>query len=290
MAPFPPSPLVSTDWLAGQPGRPDLVILDTSWYLPMTGREGLAEYLSGHIPGAVYFDLDLASDPTSSLPHMLPSEQEFADYLGGLGVGSHSDVVVYDGSGNNLSAARAWWMLRAYGHDRVYLLDGGFQKWKAEGRAVELGGVTRPAERFTARLRRDWVRDRRAVEAALSSGMAQLLDARSAGRYAGVEPEPREGLPSGHMPGALSLPYGLLVNPDGTALSTDELRQRFGASGVRLDQPIIASCGSGVTACNLLLALYRLGHPDATLYDGSWTEWAMAGAPIASGSEPGRLR
>lgn len=290
MASFPPSPLVSTSWLAGQLNRPGLVILDTSWYLPTTARAGRDEYRAGHIPGALYFDLDLASDPDSELPHMLGSEERFAGYVGGLGVDSGSDVVVYDGSGNNLSAARAWWMFRAYGHERVYLLDGGLKKWQAEGRPLESGLVARPPASFSVRLDRSQVRDRSAVHQALLSGSAQVVDARSAGRYSAAEAEPRAGLTSGHMPGALNLPYNELVNPDGTALSTDELRRRFVAAGVELGRPIIASCGSGVTACNLLLALHRLGHTDASLYDGSWTEWAVTGSPVAKGSEPGRMR
>lgn len=289
MAPFPPSPLVFTTSLAEQLARPGLVILDTSWYLPVTGRVGREEYRAGHIPGAVYFDLDRASDPDSELPHMLPTDELFGSYVGGLGVGSGSDVVVYDGSGNNLSAARAWWMFRAYGHERVFLLDGGLVKWRAEGRAVESGESTRRPAMFRARLDRSQVRDRSAVHDALSSGEAQLLDARSAGRYSAEEPEPRAGLTSGHMPGALNLPYTALVNPDGTAISLEGLRDRMTAAGVRLNQPVIATCGSGVTACNLLLALHRLGHDDATLYDGSWTEWATSGSPVAKGSDPGLL-
>lgn len=288
MAPFPHSPLVTTGWLAGELTRPGLVILDTSWYLPNTGRSGRVEYRDGHIPGAGYFDLDQASDHRSSLPHMLPSDGEFSRYAGDLGVGSDSIVVVYDGSGNNLSAARVWWMFRAYGHEQVYVLDGGLKKWKAEGRPLERGDVTREPAVFRGRLNHSWVQDQHAVGQALATGSAQVVDARSAGRYAATDPEPRIGLPSGHMPGALSLPYNELVNPDGIAISEQALRQRLAAAGVRLDRPVIASCGSGVTACNLLFALYRLGHSDARLYDGSWTEWASSGAPIATGSEPGR--
>lgn len=290
MASFPPSPLVSTTWLADQLDWPGLVILDTSWYLPNTGRVGREEYRAGHIPGAVYFDLDLASDPDSPLPHMLPTEEKFAAYVGGLGVDSGSDVVVYDSSGNNLSAARAWWMFRVYGHESVYLLDGGLKKWRAEGRAVESGQVVRSPASFSVKLDRSQLRDRAQVHLALSSGSAQVIDARSTGRYSAAEAEPRAGLSSGHMPGAISLPYTELAHPDGTALSTDELRNRFAAAGVQWDRPVIATCGSGVTACNLLLALHRLGHSDASLYDGSWTEWASTGSPVAQGPEPGRMQ
>jgi len=290
MASFPPSPLVSTTWLAGRLGRPSLVILDTSWYLPVTGRTGQEEYRAGHLPGAVYFDLDQASDPDSPLPHMLPSEEHFAGYVGGLGVASDSDVVVYDGSGNNLSAARVWWMFRVFGHETVWVLDGGLGKWRGEGWAVESGQAVRQPASFRVRLDRSRVRDRAEVLRALVSGAGQVVDVRSAGRFAGTEPEPRAGLAGGHMPGAVSLPYTELVQSDGTVLPLVELRTRLTAAGVTLDRPVIASCGSGVTACNLLLALHRLGHPDASLYDGSWTEWASNGSPVAMGPEPGCMR
>jgi thiosulfate/3-mercaptopyruvate sulfurtransferase len=284
MTSFPPSPLVTTDWLAGQLARPDLVILDTSWYLPVTGRSGQAEYRAGHIPGALYFDLDLASRQDTDLPHMLPSDADFAQYVGGLGIPTGSDVVVYDGSGNNLSAARVWWMFRAFGHERVRLLDGGLSKWKAEGRPLEAGERVRLPVSFTARLDRALVRSRSEVEQALATGAAQLLDARSAGRFSGLEPEPRPGLPSGHMPGALNLPYTELVQADGTAPPPAALRARLVAAGVHLDRPVIASCGSGVSACTLLFSLYRVGHTAAFLYDGSWTEWASTGMPVARGA------
>lgn len=283
MASFPSSPFVGTDWLAGQLGRRDLVILDTSWYLPLTGRSGREEYRSGHIPGAVFFDIDLASAPDTPLPHMLPSEEAFAAYVGGLGVGVASEVVVYDGSGANLSAARVWWMFRAFGHERVAILDGGLGKWKGEGRPLESGERQPIPMSFSVRLERSLLRDRGEVERALASGSAQLLDARAAGRFSGSEPEPRPGLRSGHMPGALNLPFTELVHPDGTALTPAETRARLRAAGITFDRPVIASCGSGVSACNLLLALYRVGHRDAFLYDGAWTEWASAGMPVSTG-------
>jgi thiosulfate/3-mercaptopyruvate sulfurtransferase len=283
MALFPPSPLVSTAWLAEALARPGLVILDTSWYLTTTGRVARDEYRAGHIPGAMYFDLDQASDPDSPLPHMLPSEERFAAYVGGLGVESNSLVVVYDGSGQNLSAARAWWMFRVFGHETVVILDGGVGKWRAEGRVVESGLTVRQPASFAVRLDRSRVRDRLEVHRALASGAAQVVDVRSPGRFAGTEPEPRPAVPAGHMPGAVNLPYTELVHPDGTALSLEELRRRLAGSGIALDRPVIATCGSGVSACNLLLALYRLGHPDATLYDGSWTEWAAGGLPVMQG-------
>jgi thiosulfate/3-mercaptopyruvate sulfurtransferase len=290
MPPFPPSPLVSTTWLAGQLSRPDLVILDTSWYLPVTGRIAHDEYRASHIPGAVFFDLDQASDPRSALPHMLPTAAEFAAHVGGVGVDSGSEVVVYDGSGSNLSAARAWWMFRVFGHERVGVLDGGLGKWRAEGRVLESGERARQPARFSARLDRSRIRDSVEVQRALATGGAQVVDLRSAGRFAGTEPEPRAGLASGHMPGAVSLPYTGLVHSDGTVLEPEELRGALAAAGVRLDRPVIATCGSGVTACNLLLALDRLGHPDASLYDGSWTEWVSSRLPVVQGTEPGHLR
>ena len=280
MLSFPSSSLVTTAWLANRLGDTGLVILDTSWYLPNTGRNAREEYRAGHIPGAAYFDLDAASDTSSSLPHMLPSDMEFGRYAGSLGVQNESGVVVYDGSGGNLSAARAWWMFRAFGHGRVALLDGGFGKWRAEGRPVQTGEIGRASRTFRARLDRQRVRDLDGVQRALAGGEAQVVDMRPAARFAGSEPEPRPGLSSGHMPGALNLPYTELVGSDGSMLSEDALRAKLIAAGIRLDSPLIATCGSGTSACNLLLALQRLGCDDTSLYDGSWTEWAGRGMPI----------
>ncbi|HEY7683474.1 MAG TPA: 3-mercaptopyruvate sulfurtransferase [Gemmatimonadales bacterium] len=282
--PFVPlPPLVSTDWLAERLGRPGFVILDTSWYLPTSGRLATQEYLAGHVPGAVFFDLDAASDRASPLPHMLPSAMAFAAYVGGLGVGTDDTVVVFDGSGSNLSAARVWWMFRAFGHPRVALLDGGIAKWRAEGRPMEAGEVVLAPKVFQAS-DPGGVRDLRAVEGALAREDAQVVDLRPAGRFAGTEPEPRPGIPSGHMPGAISLPYPELVRADGTMLDPDGLRSVLARAGVRLDRPIIATCGSGTSACALLLALHRLGHEANALYDGSWTEWAGGGMPVARGA------
>lgn len=283
MATFPPSPFVNPDWLAARLGRPEVVILDASWYLPVTRRSAREEYLAGHIPGARFFDLDQASAPGTDLPHMLPSDEGFARYAGSLGIGSSAEVIVYDGSGNNLSAARAWWMFRAYGHERVRLLDGGLARWKGERLPLEAGDVTPLPASFTARLDPTLVRSRAEVQAALASGAAQVLDARSAGRFSGREAEPRAGLPSGHMPGALNLPFNELVGPGGVALEVEAVRHRLREAGITFDRPVIASCGSGVTACNLLLALHRVGHVSAFLYDGSWTEWASTGMPVARG-------
>jgi thiosulfate/3-mercaptopyruvate sulfurtransferase len=279
---MPPS-VVSTQWLAENLDRLEVRVLDASWYLPTSGRNGRAEFAAGHIPGARYFDLDAASDDRTSLPHMLPTAARFAEQAGALGVSNDSTVVVYDGSGGNLSAGRAWWLFKAFGHDRVAVLDGGIKKWKAEGRAMETGIPRVEPAVFTAKLRPGLVRTMEQVAHALSSGSVQVVDMRSRGRFEGSEAEPRPGLPSGHMPGALNLPYLSLVQSDGTLLPPDDMRQRIAAAGLRLDRPIIASCGSGVSACALLLALDTLGVQGAKLYDGSWTEWVTERGAIETG-------
>ncbi len=273
-------PLVTTHWLAARLGEPGLVILDGSWYLPTGGRDPRAEYRAGHIPGAVFFDLDAASDPASPLPHMMPSAEQFSRFAGSLGVGKDSRVVVYDGSGTNISAARVWWMFRSFGHPAVTLLDGGITRWRAERRPLESGDLIPAPVTFVAKLDRLRVRDRGEVRAALERNGVQVVDMRSAGRFHGTEPEPRPHLPSGHMPGAINLPFTELVHADGTALADEALRARLAAAGLRLDRPIIATCGSGTSACTLLHALERLGHAGAALYDGSWTEWAGSGMPV----------
>lgn len=280
MSSFPLPSLISTARLSELLARPDLVVLDGSWYLP-GGRDARGEYLAGHIPGAIWFDLDQASDPASPLPHMLPDETAFARYVGGLGIGDDTAVVVYDGSGANLSAARIWWMFRVFGHERVALLDGGLGKWRAEGRRLELGEASRrPAAEFTAALDRTRIRDRSQVAEALARGTAQVVDVRASGRFAGTDPEPRPGLPSGHMPGSVNLPYTELVHGDGTVLAPAEAAAALQRAGIRLGGQVIASCGSGTSACTLLFTLHRLGH-DGVLYDGSWTDWAGSGMPIA---------
>ncbi len=277
------TPLVSPAWLGERLAAPGLVILDTSWYLPGAGRDAVAEYLQAHLPGAGRFDLDAASDHTSPLPHMLPEPGAFAAYAASLGISNDNAVVVYDGSGTNLSAARVWWMFHHYGHGQVAVLDGGLGRWRAEGRSLESGAVGVTPGRFVARLDTARVRSAEQVEVALASGTAQVVDLRSAGRFEGREPEPRPGLPSGHMESAINLPFTDLVAADGTALPLDAVRERIGRAGIVLDRPIIATCGSGTSACNLMLALARLGEGDAALYDGSWTEWVGSGRPIATG-------
>ena len=270
-APLPP--LVSTDWLDARLGGPGLRVVDASWYLPGSGRDPAAEYAAGHIPGALFFDLDAVSDARSKLPHMLPDADEFARRMAALGLNDGDDIVVYDGSGVNLSAARVWWMFRVFGHDRVTVLDGGMGKWRREGRPIESGAVELPAGRFTARLDAGQVRGLEAVRANLETGAEQVVDMRSAGRFAGSAPEPRAGLRGGHIPGSVNLPFDELVAADGTLLPRDALRRRIARAGVDPARPVIATCGSGTSACALIHALHVLGYDRSALYDGGWTEW-----------------
>jgi thiosulfate/3-mercaptopyruvate sulfurtransferase len=269
--------LVSTDWLATRLGSPRLKVVDASWYLPGSGRDATAEYRTGHIPGAVFFDLDASSDANSPLPHMLPAEELFARRMEALGLDDRDDVVVYDGSGNNLSAARVWWTLRVFGHRRVAVLDGGLGKWRREQRPLEQGPVAVSPGRFTARLDREAIRDLAAVRSNLTSGQELVVDLRPAGRFAGKDPEPRPGIRSGHLPGSLNLPYTELVAADGTILPEDQLRRHLRDKGIDLSQPIVATCGSGTSACTLVLALELLGFRDVAVYDGAWTEWGGRG-------------
>ena len=278
-----PNPLVSTAWLAGHLGEPGLVVVDGSWYFPAMGRDPRAEFLAGHIPGAVFWDLDALSDRTSPLPHMLPDPDTLGRRIGALGIGNQDRVVVYDGSGVNLSAPRIWWTLRVAGHDAVRVLDGGLGRWRAEGRPLAAGAARPEPKPFAVRWRPELVRSRAEVEAAIREGSAQLLDARSAGRFAGTEPEPRPGLRSGHLPGARNLPFTELVNPDGTLRTRDELLRRFRTAGIDPSRPVVTSCGSGVSACALALALETLGGQHYAVYDGSWAEWGLPdGPPIES--------
>jgi len=280
------SAAVGSEWLAARLGRADLRIVDGSWYLPTSGRDAHAEYLAAHLPGAVFFDLDTISDRGSPLPHMLPDPDQFAQQVGALGIGDEHDVVVYDGSGANLSAARVWWMFRVFGHARVAILDGGLSKWRGENRPLERGAVTFPPTRFTPRADpRDAVRDLEAVRRALVTGDEQIVDMRSRGRFTGADLEPRPGLRGGHIPGSLNLPYTDLVGADGTVLPPDVLRRRLAAVGLDVERPVIATCGSGVSACTLIPALHRLGR-DAAPYDSAWAAW---GAPAATPAarEPG---
>jgi len=270
---MPSTPLVSVQELSRQLGRPGLVVFDASYYLAAAGRDAHAEYRAEHIPGAVYFDVDALSDATSQLPHMLLPPGAFAEAIGRLGAGDGDRIVVYDTSGTNFSAARAWWMFRTYGHDNVSVLDGGFAAWKRAGLPVESSEVSRSPARFTPRYRPELVRTLAQVRNALETRAAQVVDARSAGRFVGTEPEPRPGLRGGHIPGSRNVPYASFTGPDGLLLDRASLNAKFREAGVDLDRPVIASCGSGVSACTVLLALDVLGHIDHSLYDGSWTEW-----------------
>ncbi len=265
--------IVSTEWLAEHLGSPDIAIIDASWHLPATKRDAKAEFRAGHIPGAQFFDIDELSDTASALPHMLPSPEKFSSRMRKLGIGDGKRIIAYDAAGL-FSAARAWWMFKVFGHEDVAVLDGGYPKWLAEGRPVEDGPAMTPQERhFTARVRAMMVRDMKDVSAALSSGSAQIADARSATRFRGEEAEPRPGVRAGHMPGARNVHYASLLNPDGTLKSPDEIRSVFSAAGIDLTKPVITSCGSGITAAILSLGLTLTGARDHALYDGSWTEW-----------------
>lgn len=267
--------LVDTETLAAQLSAPDLVVLDGSWHMPSEKRDAKAEYSAGHIPGALFFDIDEIADKSTGLPHMLPDPVMFSARMRKMGIGDGSRIVVYDSKGL-FSAARVWWTFRVMGKDDVAVLDGGLAKWKAEGLPLEEGSPQRRTERhFTARRNAGMVRDAEEVLALVrrAPGVEQLVDARSAGRFAGNEPEPRPGLRSGHIPGARNLPYSALLNPDGTLKSEEGLRAAIVAAGLDLDRPVVASCGSGVTASIIVLALALLGHRQNAVYDGSWSEW-----------------
>lgn len=275
-----PTPLVSTDWLADNLDNPKVAVIDSTYHLPPTGRDAKAEFPGRHIPGARFFDFDgRIKDPDNPLPHMLPNAEVFAREVGALGVSNDHFVVSYDVYGL-FSAARAWWMFRVFGHDRVAVLDGGLPKWEAEGRPVSNRPVAPEPQTFAARFDPDLVADAEAVQAAL--GRLQVVDARSKGRFEGAEPEPRAGLRSGHMPQARNVPFASLSVPErGTLKTRQELQSLLSTAGVEPDRQTIASCGSGVSACAIALAMHMLGNPRVAVYDGSWVEWgARAELPV----------
>jgi len=276
--------VVSTDWLAERLNAPDIAIIDASWHLPTAKRDAKAEFQAARIPGAQFFDIDDISDSATTLPHMLPSAEKFASRMRKLGIGDGKKVIAYDAAGL-FSAARAWWMLRIFGHDDVAVLDGGFPKWKAEGHPIDEDPPAKPQERhFSARFQSMMVRDKADMLAAIGNGKTQIADARSPGRFTGAEPEPRPGVRSGHMPGAANVHYATLLKPDGTLKSPDEIARVFAAAGIDVKKPVITSCGSGITATILTLGLTLIGAKDHALYDGSWSEWgAAADTPVATG-------
>lgn len=267
-------PMVDVTWLAERLADPSVRIVDGSWHMPAANRDPAAEFLKARIPTAVFFDIDGIADRSSPLPHMLPSPEAFAEAVGNLGIGSGDTVVVYDSTGL-FSAARVWWTFRAFGHDAVYVLDGGLPAWIDSDHPTETGPAAVPEPRsFRARLRPDLVRSAEDVLTLSQTGTGQLLDARPAGRFEGTVPEPRAGLRGGHVPGARNLPHGALLDPAGRSLlPADMLRQRFQEAGIDIERPVVASCGSGISACVLALGLARIGAPPAAIYDGSWTEW-----------------
>ncbi len=277
-------PVVSTDWLAAELGKPDLVVCDATMYLPNEAKDGATEFRAAHIPGARFFDIDQIADPDTDLPHMVPTPGRFAKLLAALGVANTSRVVFYDQKGLS-SAARGWWLMGLFGHDAAAVLDGGLPKWRREGRDVESGMPPAPPP---AVFRPDFRPTRlRGVGDVLGNVRAQaelVLDARAAGRFTGAVPEPRAGMRSGHIPGSASVPYTELLNPDATFRPPAALAARFAAAGVDGTRPVVTSCGSGVTACILTLGLRLAGLPEGAVYDGSWTEWGgRADTPVATG-------
>lgn len=276
-------PTVTTEWLAGKLGAPELRIADASWYMPNEDGSGWTDYAAGHIPGAVFFDIDEIADKTTDLPHMLPTPDAFAEAAGRLGLTRDAEIVVYDSRGI-FSAPRVWWSLRAMGFRKVRVLDGGLPKWRAEGRPLETSLASPAPARVTAAYDAALVRDIGAVRRIVEDGGAQLVDARAAGRFTGETPEPRAGLRSGHMPGACNVPWGEILNSDKTLKGAADLRAAFEAGGVDLTRPIVTTCGSGVSAALLALGLARLGRGDVAVYDGSWTEWGgRDDTPVATG-------
>ncbi len=278
-----PDPLVSTEWLAAHLGEPDLKVIDATFYLPHLGRDAAAEFAQAHIPGAVFFDIDAIADHANPLPHMLPDAKAFADAVGALGIAAGDRVVAYGGKGL-IASARAWWMFRAFGHDRVAVLDGGLPRWKQEKRPLASGRPTPTPARFSATFRSELVADLARVRDNLERRDHQVVDARSRGRFAGTEPEFRPGLRGGHIPGSVSLPYNELFSGDDSMLPAEQVAAAFARAGVEPTRPVVTTCGSGVSAAVLALGLYRLGRRDVAVYDGSWTEWGgRSDTPVETG-------
>ena len=280
-----PTPIVSTDWLAAHLGDPSLRMVDATWHMPATGRKAREEYAAGHIPGAVFADIDALSDETAPYPHTLPAPAVFAARVGALGLGSDHAIVVYDSSAQHFSAPRVWYMLRTMGHVRVAILDGGLTKWKAEGRVLSTDAVAAAPATFSPAPHAAAWRDLSAMQANVASGAEQVVDARSPGRFQAIEPEPRAGVRGGHIPGARNVHYATLANADGTFKSAEALCSQFASAGLDLTAPIVASCGSGITACAVSLGLAVAGAQQVAVYDGSWTEWgSQPDTPVETGA------
>jgi len=284
-----PEALVGTEWLAAHLDDPHVRVVDSSFKLPGITPTAREDYDRGHIPGTVFFDIDDIAEPGTSLPHMIPSPELFARKMEGLGIGDDDRVIVYDSAGLS-SAGRAWWMLRLFGHRNVALLDGGLPQWKADGRPLETAVPNPPLRRFTARFDPALVRDKQALLGNLATRREQVVDARAAGRFAGVAEETQPRLRRGHIPGSRNLPYDRVTDPQTHRLRDAEaLSELFRDAGVALDRPIVTSCGSGVTACALAFALHLIGHPGAAVYDGSWSEWGLPGdTPVETGPAPAK--